>query len=234
MGFFDFIGDLEQYSEHKRPEMRMNRRHKFLIDDNIDDFQGARVLDLAAHDGRWSYAMAAAGASKVVGIEGRADLVKRFENYPDAAIRDKVELRVDDVFLGLDKAYAAEECYDVIAVFGLLYHLMDHYRLLVAIRKLDPEVIIIDSEFCLAGWPMVKLIKEDTENILNATAYYEGQKEVTKGIPSFSAMEKMAETLDYNIQWSDWNSLAEDDRHGVSDYYRSENIRRGTCVLTPK
>jgi len=234
MGFFDFIGDLQQYKDHKKPEQRMNRRHKFLIDDNFDDFQGARVLDLAAHDGRWSYAMAAAGASKVVGIEGRPDLVEQFSRYPEKTVRDKVELRVGDVFEGLDKAHENGESYDIVAVFGLLYHLMDHYRLLLAIRKLDPELVIIDSEFCLAGWPMIKLIKEDTENILNATAYYPGQKEVMKGIPSFSAMEKMAETLDYNIRWSDWTTLAEDDRHGVGDYYRPENIRRGTCVLTPK
>jgi predicted RNA methylase len=36
---------------------------------------GSRVLDLASHDGRWSFAALAAGAAHVVGIEARQELV---------------------------------------------------------------------------------------------------------------------------------------------------------------
>lgn len=234
MGFFDFLGDLEHYKDHIRPEDRMNRRHRFLIEDNAAEFDGARVLDLAAHDGRWSYAMSAAGALSVVGIEGRRDLVEEFPQYPDADIRKKVELRVGDVFEGLDQAYKDKEVFDIVAVFGLFYHIMDHYRLLVAIKKLNPGLVIVDGTFATADWPMVHIIKEDTKNILNATPYFEGQKTVVKGVPTFMAMEKMAETLDYNIRWADWTELDEDDRAGVSDYFDTGKFRRGTCMLTPK
>jgi predicted RNA methylase len=39
------------------------------------EISGARVLDLASHDGRWSYAFAGVGAASVVGIEGRQEMI---------------------------------------------------------------------------------------------------------------------------------------------------------------
>ena len=50
---------------------------------------------------------------------------------------------------------------------------------------------------------------------------------------SFSPMDRMAEALDFNVKWVDWDARPKDDRRGVSDYYREEKMRRGTCVLRP-
>lgn len=234
MGFFDFIGDLPHYEDHSAPVERMNKRHEALILPFEDDINGAQVLDLASHDGRWCYAFAGAGAARVVGIEGRADMVAKFEDYPDPALRDRVELRVGDLYEGLDAAYAAGERYDVVGVFGILYHLMDHFRVFQQIRKLEPKLIIVDSEFLLRSGAVVQLITERTSNVLNAIPQYAGQERAIKGVPSFRAMEAMADALAYDIHWVDWDARAKDDRRGVSDYYRSDDKRRGTCALTPR
>ena len=56
---------------------RMNRRHARIVAPFKEDLIGAQVLDLAAHDGRWSYALAE-HAERVVGVEARPDLIDRF------------------------------------------------------------------------------------------------------------------------------------------------------------
>jgi 2-polyprenyl-3-methyl-5-hydroxy-6-metoxy-1,4-benzoquinol methylase len=125
----------------------MNKCHDALIAPFAPEISGSRVLDLASHDGRWSYAFAGAGAASVVGIEGRQEMVDMFDDFPDEALKSKVELRVWNIYDGLEAATANGETYDVVAVFGILYHLMDHFRLFLLIRKLKPKLIIVDSEF---------------------------------------------------------------------------------------
>ncbi|PVA07064.1 class I SAM-dependent methyltransferase [Thalassorhabdomicrobium marinisediminis] len=233
MGFFDFIADLPHYRDHSAPVARMNKRFEALIAPFADEISGARVLDLASHDGRWCYAFAGAGAASVVGLEGRQEMVDKFADYPDAALKSKVELRVGDLFEGMEAAIARGESYDVVGVFGILYHVMDHFRLFQLVRKLNPRLVIVDSEFMLRPAPMMMLKTERTSNVLNAIPQYDGQERAIKAVPSFKAMNWIAEALGYQTEWIDWNARAEDDRRGVSDYYREKEMRRGTCALRP-
>lgn len=50
---------------------RLSWRAEILINRQKSVFAGKRVLDLASHDGRFSYAVLIAGATHVVGLEGR-------------------------------------------------------------------------------------------------------------------------------------------------------------------
>jgi len=156
-----------------------------------------------------------------------------FDDFPDEALKSKVKLRIWDIFDGLEAAIASDETYDVVVVFGILYYLMDHFRLFLLIRKLKPKLIIVDREFMRRPASMMMLVSELTSNVLNAIPQYEGQVRAIKAIPSFKAMWRMAEALDYSCDWGDWNARAEDDRRGVSGYYRETDMQRGTCVLRP-
>ena len=50
MAFFDFLRELG-YDE---PNVaRINLRYKHIVAPHRRDFEGARVLDLGSHDGRW-------------------------------------------------------------------------------------------------------------------------------------------------------------------------------------
>jgi len=233
LGFFDFIADLPHYHDHSAPVPRMNRRFEVLIEPHKDEINGARVLDLASHDGRWCYAFAGAGAASVVGIEGRQEMVDKFVDYPDEDLKAKIELRVGDLYDGMEAAIANGETYDVIGVFGILYHLMDHFRLFQLVRRLKPKLVIVDSEFMLRPAPIMMLVTERTSNVLNAIPQYEGQERAIKAVPSFKAMERMAEALAFDCEWHDWDARDKYDRRGVSDYYREKDMRRGTCVLRP-
>lgn len=46
-----------------------------IIEEHREELNGARVLDIASHDGRWSFAALQVGAAHVTGIAGREHLV---------------------------------------------------------------------------------------------------------------------------------------------------------------
>lgn len=234
MSFYDFLDDLPYYAGNSGAQARMQNRYRFLIEPFEDMIEGARVLDLAAHDGRWSYAFAGAGAREVVGIEYRQELIDQFGLYPDADLRARVDLRQGDIFRGLEQAIADGEVYDIVAVFGIYYHIMDHMRLLELIRGVKPNLVILDSEFVQRNGPVIQLVRESTDNVLNAAPQIEGQKMALKGIPSFQAMEAMAEAQGFDLLWSPWETLPKGQRQGVKDYFNDGDMRRATCVLEPR
>ena len=230
MAFFDFLHDLDDYTTDM--VTRMNRRHSRIVAPFAEDLTGARVLDLAAHDGRWSYALAE-HAHEVIGVEARPELIARFARYPAGALHDRVTLVCADIFRDLDARLAAEETFDVVALFGIYYHVMDHYGLLARVAQLQPELIVIDSEFMQDTNPMIQMVKERTDNPLNAVAHVPGQKVTLKGVPSTGAMERMADVLGYRCDWIDWDDLPRAARGTVRDYFRTGPMRRMTCALRP-
>jgi len=231
---FEFLRNLPPYSEEQNSVARLNNRHRLLIDPFLPQIQGSRVLDLACHDGRWAYALAAAGADEVLGIEARPELIERFDDFPDANFKSRIKLRCDDLFTALEDLVSRGEKFDVVTVFGIFYQIMDHYRLLCLIRRLKPKIIIIDGEFIMVDNAMFQILTEKTNNPLNAVPEHYKQKRIAVGVPSRHATEIMAETLDYEVSWLQAGLLLGEDREGMHDYFRYGRKQRGTCVLSVK
>src|SRR5262245_36226628 len=147
MGFFDFLQTSARYAGEDANLNRLEQRRRFIVEPYVDDLSGARVLDLACNDGRWSYALAAAGAREVVGVEARPELIDQFTQFPDDEHTAKVSLIAGDFFDVLPRLIEAGERFDVVAIYGVFYHIMDHYRLLKLVQRLEPRLIVIDSEF---------------------------------------------------------------------------------------
>ena len=234
MGFFDFLAENPRYEGSKLALNRLNQRHHFIVEQYAAEIAGGRVLDLACHDGRWSYALAAAGAREVVGIEGRAEVVAEFAAYPDDEAKARVRLEVGDVFEKLARLTAAGEKFDVVAIYGLYYHVMDHYRLLSLVAALQPGLVIIDSVFLNRPQPLVKLGFEPTDDKFNAIAQRNGQAQAPFGVPSPAAMDLMAEALGFTTTWSDWSAVPRRRRGGLKEYFeRSGPKYRDTVALRP-
>lgn len=234
MGFFNFLQEIAPYAEDPKGVRRLNQRHRMIIDPLKGEIAGEDVLDLAAHDGRWAHAFAAAGARAVVGIEGRQSLVDRYAHYPQPEVKAKVTLRTGDIFDGVDAEIAAGRRYGVIGVLGIFYHIMDHHRLLKQLRKLQPKLVIVDGDFALEAGAVIVMAREKVDKPLHAIAQIEGQETAVVGIPSFKAMEVMADVLDYDCTWLNWNRIPEDKRGALPDYYRTNVKCRGTCILRPR
>lgn len=236
MKHFTFLEDTSEYCELNKDLRRLELRHSFLVEPFQDLLKDADVLDIAAHDGRWSYALAAAGAKSVLGVEARADMVDFFRKVPDNDIKRRVTLEVADLHDRLDMLCYEKRQFDVIALFGIMYHVMDHFSILRRCLQLKPKIIIIDSEFMKANNPYIQLIKEATAKPSNATPQIGNQEMAVIGVPSSMAMERMSEALNCEIDWLPWEDLPPDQRFGVGDYFRGEGKRmiRRTCTLRPK
>jgi hypothetical protein len=233
-GFFGFLSNLPPYDENATTLYRLTQRHKLLIAPFAEQIAGARVLDLAAHDGRWSYALAAAGAAEVVGVEARPELIARFDGFPDAPFKGRVRLVANDIFSEMEARIAAGERFDVIAVYGIFYHIMDHFRLLSLARRLGPRLIIIDSEFIVIDNAMIQVLKEAVDNPLNAVTEVAGQAQTVVGVPSLRATEFMAGALGLDLMWLDHGLILGTDRRGMRDYFRDGRKVRHVCALTAR
>jgi len=231
MGFFDVLNGIDDYAEGGI--RRLNKRHAMIVAPFAARIAGGRVLDLGAHDGRWSYALAGAGAAQVVGVEARPDLIARFARFPEAPYKARVRLVEADLYTHLDALVTQGERFDTVALFGIFYHVMDHFRLLRQIRALGAGLVIIDSEFMRVKNPMIQLVMEDTALALNAAPQHTGQTRAIKGVPSFRALDRMAEALGLAVDWVDANAHWGQDRKGVQDYFRDTPMRRACCALTP-
>lgn len=231
VNFFNFMGNIPPYSENETTVHRLNRRHDLLIGPFQPQIEGSRVLDLACHDGRWAYALAAAGAAHVHGVEARPELIERFAAFPETDFKARVALHCNDLFDELEALVAQGARFDVVAVYGIFYHVMDHLRLLSLVKRLEPEIIIIDSEFIMVDNAMIQLLREEVSNPLNAVPASKGQSHTVVGVPSRRATEFMAEALDMDIAWVDHALILGDDTTGMKDYFRDGRKVRGTCAL---
>src|SRR6476661_8939613 len=69
--FFDKYPRFYETSQTTATRGRLNLRYEAIFAENRDIFAGAKVLDIASHDGRWSLAALECGAASVIGIEAR-------------------------------------------------------------------------------------------------------------------------------------------------------------------
>jgi hypothetical protein len=218
---------------------RLNLRYEAIFGENRDIFEGARVLDLASHDGRWSLAALATGARSVTGIEARPDLVKAAtENLAEYGFgADRVRFVEGDVHEVLD---AQDFDADVVLCLGFLYHTLRYNQLLHGIRRTDARYLIIDtfSPHMMGPVPNVNVITEyaDEEGKAAADTYTEGPS-VLVGRPNLAAIQTMLGAYGYRVErLSDWAGLLRDNpgTDNCGDYanrrritIRCDNVKRG-------
>ncbi len=102
------------------------------------------MLDLASHDGRWTFAAIKAGAAHVLGIEARQYLIDRArKTFADYGMeQEKFEFIQGDVFDVLRRSI----CGDTVLCLGFLYHTLRHAELIHLISVTRATAIMIDTE----------------------------------------------------------------------------------------
>jgi predicted nicotinamide N-methyase len=216
--FFDRFTRFLETSETGRPgkrRERFNGRYLALIHANRDLIRGARVLDLASHDGRWSFAALKNGAASVTGIEHKPGLVtKSHENMEFYDLpRSSYEFVLGDMFERIDDLGQ----FDVVFCFGVFYHVNDHMLLLSKIARRDPTVLIMDTNISQIAAPVVELKHEAVG----------GTKLV--GEPSKAALDAMFESFGWAHEYFGWQESGLCGPHNLSDYWSK---RRVTAVVT--
>src|SRR5258706_7559390 len=104
--FFNAFPRFVETSETGHVLDRLNARYLGLIHENRELIAGANVLDLASHDGRFSFAALQNGAARVVGIETEPHMVqKSLANMDHYNVpRSQYEFLVGDMFELIDHA----------------------------------------------------------------------------------------------------------------------------------
>jgi Methyltransferase domain len=213
---------------------RLNMRYEAIFAENRDIFEGARVIDIASHDGRWSFAALETGAAEVLGIEARDELV-------DAARENLAHYGVDasryrfvagDVF---DVLSREEDPVDVVLCLGFLYHTLRYPELMRRIRDRAPRHLIIDTFVVRRRRtkPVVHLFTEHTERERNAVvdAFSYGDQTLV-GWPSVAGLEALVGAYGFAVErYSDWGALLRDNpaMENVTDYAEGRRVT-ARCV----
>jgi hypothetical protein len=215
---------------------RLNLRYEAIFGENRDIFDGASVLDLASHDGRWSLAALATGARSVIGIEARPELVKAAtENLGEYGYgADRVRFITGDVHDVLDTQDLEA---DVVLCLGFLYHTLRYNELLHGIRRTRARYLIIDtfSPYMMGPVPNVNIITEDADEEGKAAAdIYTDGPSVLVGCPNLAAIRTMLGAYGYRVErLSDWAGLLRDNpgTDNCGDYANGKRIT-ARCVAT--
>lgn len=209
--FFDkysrFLGTSGTYAA----KGRLNLRHEGMIRQNRNVLEGARVLDVASHDGRWSLAALEAGASHVIGIEARDEHVANAEeNFAHYGVEpEKYRFLAGDIFEVLEREKLDV---DVVLCLGFIYHTLRYNELLKLFRRLDPQCLIIDTIVDQDTRPVIHVWTEQGERERNAVLdRYSHGSTIVSGRPSLSAMKRMLKAYDFEIvQMSNWPAVIRD------------------------
>jgi protein-L-isoaspartate O-methyltransferase len=206
--FFDDHPRFQETSHTRSDITRLNLRHEAIITENLDVIEGARVLDLASHDGRWTFAAVKAGAEHVIGVEAREQLVTTAtQTFDDAGIDPaRYQLVAGDMFRVL-----AEEQFevDVVMCLGFLYHTLRYNELFHQIASTGARHLIIDSTVSTRTKPIIEL-KHDKSTHESAAAVddFTHGLHVLVGLPSVTAIEYLAASYGFTeFRRVDWAGL---------------------------
>lgn len=214
-GFIDLHPRFLDTSTTAATRWRLNLRHEAIIADNRDVLEGARVLDIASHDARWTYAALRAGATHVTGAEGRPELVanavdnlKHYDVDPD-----RYRFIVGDLFTTLEQEQPQA---DVVLCLGFLYHTMRYDEIFRVMSRSNAEYLILDTQVEPSREAIMRVRTNGVERQGSAftdSPIHTGQ--VLVGRPSVKALRTMAWVYGYRLdRFADWSGILEDNPPG--------------------
>ncbi len=207
--FFDDNPEFLETSETAAAQDRLNLRHLGMIEENADILRGRSVVDIASHDGRWSYAALDAGATHVTALEGRGRLIENTKRTFDAkGVRaTKYTLIQGDAHQTL---FNPEVKGEVVLCLGFLYHTARYVELMAGIRSTGAEYVIVDTRVIqnVAG-PLVQMRTESViGEALAMKDRYTLRKRAMSAVPSEAAVVLMLEWIGYEVDHrTDWPGL---------------------------
>lgn len=171
--FYSFKLDNEEVipaieSKHSTEELVVQTKYfkNILVDQILDlyNFKYKKILDVGSNCGYWSYLYALNGANQITCIEGRDKFIQQGKLLfsvnkilPD----DKVNFIHSDVTNDLVWSGFQDECVDFVLCSGILYHIVEHERLLENIHRCAKEAVLIDTRVSAQGSKKTQAFKED-------------------------------------------------------------------------
>jgi SAM-dependent methyltransferase len=231
MAFFDQYPRFYGTSSVGNVPNRLNSRYRAMIEENAHCIQNCSILDIASHDGRWSFSALKAGARHVLGIEARPHLVNiacdTFRTYGIPG--DKYSFVTDDIYNHLPRIRVASV--DTVFCFGFFYHTLNHQLLLSGIANLRPRWLLLDTCISPSAASVIEVRPENTKlDASSVSTQGESRSISLVGHPSWKALKLMVENFGFRIQLFDWHAQSQD-WTGIEDYRDGTRITlRGELV----
>jgi SAM-dependent methyltransferase len=183
---------------------RLKYRYDMLFKGREDIFRGKRVIDIGAHDGRWSFCALKAGASYALGLEAREDTISGgLRNYEHYGIpTDSYKFQVGDAFDLLNTFDANNPYYqfDVGLCLGFLYHTIRHFEIVSHLSRLGCNTVIIETNvIAKEKAPIVQYRTETVElahNAYSSSGTHNGM--AISGLPSVAAVKMLLGVFGYS------------------------------------
>jgi SAM-dependent methyltransferase len=227
----EFTPEWQDHRSDKRSadeqRSRMNERYEALFASNKDIFDEARVLDLASHDGRYSFAALKTGAAHVTGVEVRQSLIDRAQEAFAFYDQDPETYRFvqGDMFEVLERE---KFDVDVVLCFGFMYHTYRHTELMYRLHKLAPRHMIIDTLVTRDTQRTLRMIREqDVDDIRSAAKDAYAARRVLVLRPSVPALELLVRSYGFEVEsMYDWKGRLAGRPHvaGVSGYANGTRV----------
>ena len=204
----------------------VNAYGQILLANNRQFIEGKRVLDLASHDGRHTYASLALGAERVTSVEARAASLDRGRPIIDRDFPGKTDFVVGDLFDFLPTVAPGE--FDTLLCFGFLYHTIRQVEIVEQARRMGVETFLLATFVTkrkvltrrgLKEQPGLKLIYEDPECIRNTI-----EKTGLAAWPNCSFLEHVLEAYGFRHR-----KLRPGDS-GISEWRGLEEFKKGRYV----
>lgn len=224
MSFFDNFPLFYETGIHASPN-RLQKRFEAIIEKNKEIIKNSTILDLASHDGRWSFAALKMGANYVCGIEGRKSLIqKSHEAMKKYGIpNEKYSFIPGDINTEIKKIESQK--FDVVFCLGFFYHTMKHEFLLSEIKRISPKYLILDSIINPNNLPIIKLVLEDYSVGGDPVQGLETRNnKIIAGRPSRKAIELMLNFFEFNFEYYDWLNAGIDNWEGLQDYKKGNHV----------
>lgn len=202
--FFDKFDIFTRSSAVGAWPLRLQFRYEVMIRRNRDLLRNARVLDLASHDGRWSFAALEAGAAHVTGWEARRSLIEKAEtNFRHYNVdSEKYIFREVD----LNYIFSSADLFDVIFCFGYFYHSARHDMLFELMASTGARHLILDGRVSSSRAPIIEYKEELIRS--EATGFISGRNQrMLVGAPSAAFLRLAGDIYSYEIEEFDWGSF---------------------------
>jgi SAM-dependent methyltransferase len=108
-----------------------------------DRWPSTDCIDVACHEGYFGALLARRGCRRVLGVDARADNLSRAARMAAAMRLANMEFRQADVTSVKPSSFGK---FDVVLMFGLLYHLEDPVGALHTLRALCREVAVVETQ----------------------------------------------------------------------------------------
>ncbi|MEQ1493561.1 MAG: hypothetical protein ABL932_23755, partial [Terricaulis sp.] len=217
MKFFDSYPRFYETTATRLLPNRLHQRWRHIIDRNKAYLAGARVLDLASHDGRWAFAALKAGAKFVVGVEARGELVAHArDNFKTYATPDSAYSFIEADVVDYLASGAVCDRFDIVLNLGFFYHTLKHLEILEGSAKTGTRTMIIDTTIAPTEEAVIALDWDDASDPRHAIDHLSKTAKVPVGRVSPKGLEMMLGYTGYQVSEISWAAC--DDFSECEDY----------------